>query len=96
MNVGPRVSPDVSLNQTAARVAEPKPAEHAAAAPPSQPRVQVGDRVELSYAARTLSEATSLTDEQVDAIRGRIASGAYDDPRVIEVVARRILARGDV
>lgn len=96
MNVGPRVSSEISLPLDAARVAEPRRSEQPDAAAASPPRVHVGDRVELSHAARTMADATALTDEQVNGIRAKISSGAYDDPRVIDVVARRMLARGDV
>jgi hypothetical protein len=44
--------------------------------------------------ADTLGE--QLTDEQVEAIRRRIADGVYDSREVAEEVARRLLESGDV
>ncbi|MBI2406741.1 MAG: flagellar biosynthesis anti-sigma factor FlgM [Gemmatimonadetes bacterium] len=96
MKIGPRVPSESSVPLDTTRATEPKRGEPLATTPASTARVQVGDRVELSHAARTMAEATPLTKSQVEAIRSRIASGVYDDPRVLDVVASRILARGDV
>lgn len=63
------------------------------------------DAVHISSAGRARAEAelpvrgdpaTPLTSDQIARIRERINSGAYDSLDVIEAVARRILAAGDL
>jgi anti-sigma28 factor (negative regulator of flagellin synthesis) len=55
-----------------------------------------GDSVELSHAARQLSQGPSLTQERIQEVRQRIAAGTYDAPAVADAVARGILASGDL
>ena len=43
----------------------------------------------------TTSRAT-ISKQQVDVIRNRITSGAYDTPQVIDSLARRIHRSGDL
>ncbi len=97
MNVGPRISPDAGLDLEAARRLEQRKAgtqRDAAANAASRPAA--GDRVELSQTARAKAHAASLPGEQLDAIRTRISDGTYNDLRVVDAVARRILASGDL
>ena len=67
--------------------------------------VRRADSVKISDAGRALAQATEpvvrdadaeLTAEQIAEIRTRIASGAYDSLEVVDAVARRILASGDL
>lgn len=53
----------------------------------------VGDRVEISDAGRDLAAELSPDLEQ---IRSKVLEGEYNKPAVIEQVARRILASGDL
>ena len=63
------------------------------------------DKVQISDAGRALaarakgSDATSqssLDPAKADKIRSRILSGAYDTVEVVDAVARRLIATGDV
>jgi hypothetical protein len=62
------------------------------------------DRIEISDEARALAaqnagEATrtdGLSPERISEIQRRIENRFYDAPEVIDQVARRILARGDL
>ena len=74
----------------------------------SQPAVPVerSDKVEISEAARQLAasggvhEASAtkgeLTPERVAAIREKILKGAYNSIDVVDQVARKMLASGDI
>ena len=74
----------------------------------SQPaaRVERNDKVEISEAARQLAatgglgEASAvrgeLTPERVAAIREKILKGAYNSVDVVDQVARKMLASGDI
>ncbi|MBW3630159.1 MAG: flagellar biosynthesis anti-sigma factor FlgM [Gemmatimonadetes bacterium] len=74
----------------------------------SQPaaKVERSDKVEISEAARQLAatgglaEGTSvrgdLTPERVAAIRENILKGAYNSVDVVDQVARKMLASGDI
>lgn len=61
-----------------------------------------GDRVQISNAGRALAaqssgEATdSLTPERIAEVRERILSGAYNSLDVVDQVARKMLASGDI
>ena len=82
--------------------------ESAAKKAPSQPAAQVerSDKVEISEAARHLAasgglrEASAargeLTPERVAEIREKILKGAYNSIEVVDQVARKMLASGDI
>ena len=82
--------------------------ESAAKKAVAQPVVPVerGDKVEISEAARQLAaggrvqEAAAspsvLTPERVAAIREKILNGAYNSVEVVDQVARKMLASGDI
>lgn len=60
-----------------------------------------GDQVQISDAGRALAaqaEASSgnLTPERISEIRERILSGAYNSLEIVEEVARKMLASGDL
>ena len=66
-------------------------------------RIERTDRVQISTAGRRLAEQLDapragepLSEARVQEIRRRIDTGVYDRADVIETVARRMLARGDV
>lgn len=64
--------------------------------------VQRGDNVQISDAGRALAAQASsgtrgeLTPERISQVRERILSGAYNSLEVVDQVARRMLASGDV
>jgi len=68
----------------------------------AQPIVKVdrADKVTISDAGRNLSaienEKSSLSPERLTELRTRVLDGAYDSLEVVELIARRILATGDV
>jgi negative regulator of flagellin synthesis FlgM len=82
--------------------------ESAAKKAVSQPAASVerSDKVEISEAARQLAaggrvqEAAvtggALTPERVAAIREKILKGAYNSVEVVDQVARKMLASGDI
>lgn len=64
-----------------------------------------GDKVQISDAGRALAAQAAegsnaargeLTPERVSEIRHRILSGAYNSLDVVEQVARKMLASGDI
>jgi len=60
-------------------------------------RVEISDEGRLLAARLDQAQGTETSPpEWVEAIRAKIAEGAYDTPEVIEDVARKILARGDL
>lgn len=68
--------------------------------------VERSDKVQISDAGRRLAAQTNdasaaearpeLTPERVDAFRQKILSGAYNSVEVVEQVARKMLASGDI
>jgi len=59
------------------------------------------DKVQISDAGRALAargsdRAVALTPERSADVRHRILSGAYDTVEVVDAVARRLLASGDL
>ena len=75
--------------------------EKPVAAQPASP-VQRSDKVQISDAGRALAaQATSsprgeLTPERIAEVRERIFSGAYNSLDVVDQVARKMLASGDI
>ena len=75
-----------------------------AAAPQPAPAVPRGDKVEISDAARKLAQGVEgpsaaggeLAPERVALIREKILSGAYNSLDVVEQVAKKMLASGDI
>ena len=82
--------------------------ESAAKKAASQPaaKVERSDKVEISEAARQLAASGGLreastvqgeiTPERVAAIREKILKGAYNSIEVVDQVARKMLASGDI
>jgi negative regulator of flagellin synthesis FlgM len=83
--------------------------ESAAKKAVSQPAASVerSDKVEISDVARQLAASTrgvdeasatraELTPERVSAIREKILKGAYNSIEVVDQVARKMLASGDI
>ncbi|MEX2582852.1 MAG: hypothetical protein WD766_06245 [Gemmatimonadota bacterium] len=70
-------------------------------AEPASP-VQRGDKVQISDAGRALAAQAmnptrgELTPERISEVRERVLSGAYDSLDIVDQVARRMLARGDI
>ena len=70
-------------------------------------KVERGDKVEISDVARQLAASTrgvdgvstartELSPERVAAIREKILTGAYNSVEVVDQVARKMLASGDI
>ena len=87
----------------AQRAGAEKTGKPAAAQPPAA--VDRSDRVQISDAGRALaaqvttpvkSADEALTPEHVAEIRHRVLSGAYNSLDVVDQVARRMLATGDI
>lgn len=70
-------------------------------AQPTTP-VQRGDQVQISDAGRALAAKAAegakggLTPERISEVRDRILSGAYNSLEVVDQVARKMLASGDI
>jgi len=59
------------------------------------------DRVVISAEGRALAglhdaAPDRIATERIEQVRDRIRDGVYDSPVILEIVARRILERGDV
>ena len=63
-------------------------------------RVERADRVEISDRGRELAAGTLESGAEARAsrepVQGRIDSGFYNDPAVVEKVASRLIASGDL
>lgn len=63
---------------------------------------QRGDKVQISDAGRALAAQANggtretLTPERISEVRERILSGAYNSLEVVDQVARKMLASGDI
>lgn len=98
---GPRQQADAAALETG-RATDAR--QHGAAAPPTpeEQRARQADSVDVSNEAQSLarqSEArstrSSLPPERAREIGERLASGFYDQPEVIEQVAKRVAADPD-
>lgn len=71
------------------------------AAQPAAPAGR-GDKVQISDAGRALAAQAArdaggeLTPERISEVRDRILSGAYNSLEVVDQVARKMLASGDI
>ena len=98
------LSPDTLKNSQPATDAAAASKVQSVAVTPSS--TNKSDKVQISDAGRALaarakggSEAasqSSLDPAKADRIRSRILSGAYDTVEVVDAVARRLIATGDV
>lgn len=63
-------------------------------------RVERADRVEISDRGRELAagslDSAAEARTSTDTVRGRIDSGFYNDPAVVEKVASRLISSGDL
>ncbi len=64
-------------------------------------RVARADRIEISAEGRELAaeaaeNGSSVAESRNEAISSRVESGFYNDPAVVEKVADRLLASGDL
>ena len=69
--------------------------------PAGESRGARGDSVQISSAGQSLAGRSDrvmgeLDDERVSELRARVLGGAYDALDMVDEVARRILARGDL
>ena len=68
---------------------------------PTPSAVDRSDKVSISDAGRALaaregSEPAAMDPARAERIRDRVLSGAYDTLEVVDAVARRLLASGDL
>jgi hypothetical protein len=97
-HTGP-LSPDVAHSTQPADAPERAAVSPVAPTPSSSDR---SDKVQISDAGRALSARGSdratadLDPARAASVRHRILSGAYDAVQVVDAVARRILASGDL
>ena len=73
--------------------------QQAKAAEGATPVQRSGDKVQISEAGRELAakaSSGSLTPERISEVRERILSGAYNSLEVVDQVARKMLASGDI
>ncbi len=54
------------------------------------------DSVELSAEGLARSKGATLTDQRIAQIRQNVLQGAYDSSHVVDQVAKKILASGDI
>jgi len=62
------------------------------------PAQRSGDKVQISDAGRAMAAkaGSTLTPERISEVRERILSGAYNSLEVVDQVARKMLASGDI
>ena len=108
MNISSKNPRPLALETTRASQAAPDSAESSAvqSVPATPSSTDRSDKVQISDAGRALaarakggSEAADqpgLDPAKADKIRSRILSGAYDTVEVVDAVARRLIATGDV
>lgn len=65
-------------------------------APDRSDSVQISDAGRALAARESGSEPAALSAERIAELRQRVLDGAYDSLEVVDEVARRILARGDL
>jgi hypothetical protein len=102
MYINPKVGSPTPV-QPMAKIEENAPAavtvtgNHAAITPDHR-----SDKVQISNAGRALAardgaqETSSLSPERIAELRQRVLDGAYNSLEVVDEVARRILAKGDL
>jgi anti-sigma28 factor (negative regulator of flagellin synthesis) len=98
--------PSPKLDPTAlesARTAETRKAGEAAAAKAAKaPQNSKGDSVDVSAEAKALAQqsearaASSIAPDRLKQIGERLASGFYDQPEVVDQVARRVAKDPDL
>ncbi len=97
MKINNGYSSDVTPHSTRA-VSDPSSVDRAATAGTASDAVQAGprDSVELSAEGLARAKDTTLTDQRIAQIRQNVLQGAYDSSHVVDQVAKKILASGDV
>jgi hypothetical protein len=101
MYVNPKVGSPTPASPVA-KIEQNQPVRQTPAAGTAAVGAERGDRVEISDAGRALAardgsaEASSLSSERIAELRQRVLDGAYDSLEVVDQVARRILATGDL
>lgn len=81
------------LREAQRNVGEP---ERAGSTPQRDDQVQISDAGRALAAQVVAEPGEELAPEQIAAIRKRILAGAYDSLEVIDEVARKMLASGDI
>jgi anti-sigma28 factor (negative regulator of flagellin synthesis) len=87
------------VRSTPDATARPASRQQPVSAPASAPAVPRQDSVEISTEARALAdrhEVPDLSAERIAEIRARIAGNHYGSAVVLEAVAQRLLASGDL
>ncbi|MFI5231590.1 MAG: hypothetical protein ACHQSE_03655 [Gemmatimonadales bacterium] len=97
MKINNGYSRDVTPRSTRS-VADPATVDRSAAASPVSDAQTSGprDSVELSAEGIARAKDATLTDQRIAQIRQNVLQGAYDSAHVVDQVAKKILASGDV
>lgn len=100
MYINPKVGSPTPASPMA-KVEQNPPARQTPAAGTPAVGAERTDRVEISNAGRALaardgSAEASLSPERLAELRQRVLDGAYNSLEVVDEVARRILANGDL
>jgi anti-sigma28 factor (negative regulator of flagellin synthesis) len=97
MKINNSYSTDVTPRSTRA-VSDPATVDRTASAGAASGSEQAGprDSVELSAEGLAKSKDATLTDQRIAQIRQNVLQGAYDSSHVVDQVAKKILASGDL
>lgn len=97
MKINNGYSHDVTPRSTRA-VPDPATVDRSAVAGTVSDAQQSGprDSVELSAEGIARAKDATLTDQRIAQIRQNVLQGAYDSAHVVDQVAKKILASGDV
>jgi anti-sigma28 factor (negative regulator of flagellin synthesis) len=97
MKINNGYSSDVTPRSTRA-VADPSNVDRSAAtgAASGPPQAAPRDSVEISAEGLARSKNSALTEQRIAQIRQNVLQGAYDSSNVVDQVAKKILASGDL
>jgi hypothetical protein len=101
MYINPKVGSPTPV-QPMAKIEENSPAavtvtgNHAAITPERSDKVQISNAGRALAARDGAAESSSLSPERIAELRQRVLDGAYNSLEVVDEVARRILAKGDL
>jgi anti-sigma28 factor (negative regulator of flagellin synthesis) len=97
MKINNGYSSDVTPRSTRA-VADPASVDRSAAAGAASDAQHAGPRDSVEISAEGLARAkdATLTEQRIAQIRQNVLQGAYDSSHVVDQVAKKILASGDL
>ncbi len=97
MKITNSYSPDVTPRSTRA-VSDPATVDRTGSAGAAAGAAQTApqDSVELSAEGLARAKDATLSDQRIAQIRQNVLQGAYDSSHVVDQVAKKILASGDI